>query len=153
MTRYFWSVLYNIRRWSKFKSRVARIQGRPVNVRVYQQAWSNSPLINNRVAMVSRINRAGQAHPSATANTERTYRGVRLHTYSKEVGAVYGGSLYTDEMREVILRWWIRDQTISKRGSSRRNSRGTSARLSRLFLVEVTLLLVLVYLVVRVGRR
>lgn len=103
--------------------------------------------------MVSRINRAGQAHPSATANTERTYRGVRLHTYSKEVDAVYGGSLYTDEMREVILRWWIRDQTISKRGSSRRNSRGTSARLSRPFLVEVTLLLVLVYLVVRVGRR
>lgn len=98
--------------------------------------------------MVSRINRAGQAHPSATANTGRTYRGVRLHTYSKEVDAVYGGSLYTDEMREVILRWWIRDQTISKRGSSRRNSRGTSARLSRLFLVEVTLLLVLVYLVV-----
>lgn len=153
MTRYFWPVLYNIRRWSKFKSRVARIQGRSVNVRVYQQAWSNSPLINNHVAMVSRINRAGQAHPSATANTGRTYRGVRLHTYSKEVDAVYGGSLYTDEMREVILRWWIRDQTISKRGSSRRNSRGTSARLSRLFLVEVTLLLVLVYLVVRVGRR
>lgn len=103
--------------------------------------------------MVSRINRAGQAHPSATANTERTYRGVRLHTCSKEVDAVYGGSLYTDEMREVILRWWIRDQTISKRGSSCRNSRGTSARLSRLFLGEVTLLFVLVYLVVRVGSK
>lgn len=87
--------------------------------------------------MVSRINRAGQAHPSATTNTGKRIEALDyIHTYSKEVDAVYGGSLYTDEMREVILRWWIRDQTISKRGSSRRNSRGTSARLSRPFLAR-----------------